>query len=166
MIRQPPESTLFPSTTLFRSRVAGLLAVAVLGVVVYGAFSANRDTRLEAMDLPGGVRSELEAAKANLGAAEAPEGVDAETAAQIEHAIDESFVAGFRVVMIVSAGLALASALVAALLVSDRRVRSARRDSIRRMGAGGEVPVLRTVSREVGATREVRAPQPVTVNST
>src|SRR3712207_8445241 len=76
MIRQPPESTLFPSTTLFRSRVAGLLAVAVLGVVVYGAFSANLDTRLEAMDLPGGVRSELEAAKADLGAAEAPGGGD------------------------------------------------------------------------------------------
>jgi EmrB/QacA subfamily drug resistance transporter len=148
------------------TRVAGLLAVAVLGVFVYGAFSANLDTRLEAMDLPGGVRSELEAAKANLGAAEAPEGVDAETAAQIEHAIDESFVAGFRGVMIVSAGLALASTLAAALLVGDRRVRSARRDPIRRMGAGGEVPVLRTVSREVGATREGKAPQPVTVNST
>ena len=109
------------------ARVAGLLAVAVLGVIVYGAFSANLDTRLEAMDLAGGVRSELEGAKADLGAAEAPEGVDARTAAQIERAIDESFVAGFRVVMLVSSGLALTSALAAALLVSDRRVRSARR---------------------------------------
>jgi EmrB/QacA subfamily drug resistance transporter len=63
------------------TRVAGLLAVAVLGVVIYGAFSANLDTRLESMDLSGTVRSELEAAKANLGAAEAPEGVDARTAA-------------------------------------------------------------------------------------
>jgi EmrB/QacA subfamily drug resistance transporter len=109
------------------ARVAGLLAVAVLGVIIHGAFSANLDARLEAMDLPGAVRSELEAAKADLGAAEAPEGVDAGTTAQIERAIDDSFVAGFRVVMIVSAGLALASALAAALLISDRRVRSARR---------------------------------------
>jgi hypothetical protein len=41
--------------------------------------------------------------------------------AQIEHAIDESFVAGFRAVMLASAGLALASALIAALLVGDQK---------------------------------------------
>ncbi len=106
------------------ARLAGLMAVAVLGVFVYGAFSANLDARLESMDLSGGVRSELEAAKADLGAAEAPEGVDAGTAVRIERAIDESFVAGFRAVMLVSAGLALASTLAAAILISDRRVQS------------------------------------------
>ena len=114
------------------ARVAGLLAVAVLGVFAYGAFSATLDTHLEGMNLSGGVRSELEAAKADLGAAEAPKGVDARTAAKIESAIDVSFVAGFRTVMVVSAGLALASALAAALLVGDGRVRSASRDPIRR----------------------------------
>jgi hypothetical protein len=106
------------------ARVAGLLAVAILGVVVYGVFSANLDTRLEAMEMTGWVRSEMEAAKADLGAAEAPEEVDARTTVQIERAVDESFVAAFRAVMLVSSGLALASALVAALLVGDRRVRS------------------------------------------
>jgi EmrB/QacA subfamily drug resistance transporter len=114
------------------ARVAGLLAVAVLGVFAYGAFSATLDTHLEGMNLSGGVRSELEAAKADLGAAEAPKGVDARTAAKIESAIDASFVAGFRAVMVVSAGLALASALAAALLVGDGRVRSASRDPIHR----------------------------------
>jgi hypothetical protein len=146
------------------ARGAGLLAVAVLGVFAYGAFSANLDARLEAMDLPGGVRSDLEAAKVNLGAAEPPEGVDARTAAQIERAIDESFVAGFRAVMAVSAGLALASALAAALLVGDGRVRSAS-GAIRRMGTGVEMPVPHTVFREEGATQEGRVPQPVTVDA-
>jgi EmrB/QacA subfamily drug resistance transporter len=110
------------------ARVAAPLAVAVLSVFVYGTFSTSLDGRLESMNLPGEVRSELEAAKADLGAAEAPEGVDAETAAQIERAIEESFVAGFRIVMLVCVGLALASALAAALLVEDRRVRSASRE--------------------------------------
>jgi EmrB/QacA subfamily drug resistance transporter len=146
------------------ARVAGLLAVAVLGLFAYGAFSATLDARLEAMDLPGGVRSHLETAKADLAAAEAPEGVDAGTAAQIERAIDESFVAGFRAVMAVSAGLALASALAAAVLVGDGRVRSASRDPIRRTDVGRRAPVLRTAFREEGAAREGRAPQPVTVN--
>jgi EmrB/QacA subfamily drug resistance transporter len=111
------------------ARVAAPLAVAVLGVVIYGVFSISLDTRLDNMNLSSEVRSEMEVAKADLGAAEAPEGVDAGTAAQIERAIDESFVAGFRAVMLISSGLALASGLAASLLVSGRRVRSASRDS-------------------------------------
>jgi EmrB/QacA subfamily drug resistance transporter len=139
------------------TRVAGLLAVALLGMIVYAAFSVNLDTRLEGMDLPGGVRSELEAAKANLGAAEAPEGVDPGTAARIERAIDESFVAGFRAVMLVSAGLALASALAAALLVGGR--------IIPRRSAGSDAPILHTAYQKEGATREGQTPQPVTVDA-
>jgi EmrB/QacA subfamily drug resistance transporter len=110
------------------ARVAAPLAVAVLGLFVYGAFSANLDARLDGMNLPSEVRSEIEAAKADLGAAEAPEEVDAGTAAYIERAVDESFVAGFRTVMLVCVGLALASALAAALLVNDRRALIASRE--------------------------------------
>src|ERR671921_214658 len=50
------------------ARVAGLLAVAVLGLFAYGAFSATLDARLDSMNLPSEVRSEMEAAKADLGA--------------------------------------------------------------------------------------------------
>jgi hypothetical protein len=121
------------------------LAVALLGVFVYGAFSANLDARLNDMDLPGKVHSEMEAAKADL-AAKAPKGVEPGTAVQIERAVEESFVAGFRIVMLVSAGLALASSLVAALLVADKRVPSANGNPIHGVDAGG-VPVLRAASR-------------------
>lgn len=106
------------------ARVAGLLAVAVLGGFIYGAFSSSLDTRMEDMDMTGEVRIAMEAAKADLGAAEAPAGVDAQMEAQIERAVDESFVAGFRAVMLASAALALASALIAALLVGDPRAPS------------------------------------------
>src|ERR687890_1954517 len=87
------------------ARVAAPLAVAVLGIFIYGAFSMSLDARLHSMNLPSEVRSEMEAAKADLGAAEAPEGVDAGMAAHIERAVDESFVAGFRTVMMVCVGL-------------------------------------------------------------
>ena len=119
------------------ARVAGLMAFALLGVFVYGVFSTSLDARLHSMDLSEEVRSEMEAEKTHLGAAEAPEGVNAGTEAHIERAIDESFVAGFRAVMLVSAGLALASALVAALLVSDRRVGPSDGDSILHLQVGG-----------------------------
>src|ERR671917_178908 len=77
------------------TRVAGLLAVAVLGAFIYGEFSTSLDARMKDMDMPGEVRIAMEAAKADLGAAEPPAGVDAQMEEQIERAVDESFVAGF-----------------------------------------------------------------------
>jgi EmrB/QacA subfamily drug resistance transporter len=145
------------------TRIAGLLAVAVLGMIVYATFSANLDARLEGLDLPRAVRSELEAAKADLGAAEAPEGVDARTEARIERAIEESYVAGFRAVMLVSAGLALASALAATLLVGNRGRHA--KGAPRRAGAGVDVAVLQAAPREEEAAQERQAEQPVTVGA-
>jgi EmrB/QacA subfamily drug resistance transporter len=106
------------------TRVAGLLAVAVLGAFIYGAFSTSLDARMENMNMPDDIQSAMEAAKADLGAAEAPAGVNEGMEARIERAIDESFVAGFRAVMLASAALALASALIAALMVGDPRTPS------------------------------------------
>jgi hypothetical protein len=48
--------------------------------------------------------------------------VGARIETQIEGAVNESFVAGFRAAMFVSAGLALASALVAVLLIKDQEL--------------------------------------------
>ena len=145
------------------TRIAGLLAVAVLGMIVYATFSANLDARLEGMDLPRVVRSELEAAKADLGAAEVPESVDARTEARIKRAIEESYVAGLRAVMLVSTGLALASALAATLLVGDRGRHA--KGALRRAGAGVDVAVLQAAPREGEAAQERQAEQPVTVGA-
>jgi EmrB/QacA subfamily drug resistance transporter len=134
------------------TRMAGLLAVAVLGMILYAVFSTNLDARLERVDLSADIRAELERAKADLGAADAPEGVGAGTEGRIERAIDESFVAGFRAVMLVSAAFALASALSAALLVRGK-VRS----------AGVAAP--QAAPREDETVREVQAGRPVTVGA-
>lgn len=99
------------------ARTAGLLAVALFAVLLSTAFSAGLDSRVEDIPLSPAERMSLEAEKANLGAASAPEGVDAATRARIEEAVAEAFVGGFRLVMVVAAGLALASALVAALMI-------------------------------------------------
>lgn len=98
-------------------RLGGLLAVAGFGVLVFAGFSASLDARTEGLDLSAGERAALESEKADLGAARAPERVDAATAARIERAVAESFVAGFRLAMVAAAGLAAASALVAWSLI-------------------------------------------------
>ena len=106
------------------ARVAGLLAVAILGGLhLRGVLHEPRHAHGK-MDMPDDIQSAMEAAKADLGAAEAPASVDAGMEARIERAIDESFVAGFGAVMLASAGLALASALIAALMVGDPRTPS------------------------------------------
>jgi hypothetical protein len=78
------------------SRAAGLLAIPLLGIFVFLTFSAALDAQTASLDLPAQARQQLEAEKVDLGAAEVPEGVSGETAASVEGAVAESFVAGFR----------------------------------------------------------------------
>ena len=51
---------------------------------------------------------------------EVPEGLDGRTAAAVQWAIDEAFVAGYRVAMLIAAGLALASAVVAGIMIEGK----------------------------------------------
>jgi EmrB/QacA subfamily drug resistance transporter len=108
------------------SRTASLLAIPVLGIFVFATFSAGLDARVAALDLPPQAQQQLEAEKADLGAAQVPEGLNAETASAVQTAIAESFVAGFRIAMLVAAGLALMSAVAAGILIEGkgRAVRS------------------------------------------
>jgi EmrB/QacA subfamily drug resistance transporter len=102
------------------SRTASLLAIPVLGIFVFVAFSSALDARVAELDLPQGALQQLEDEKVDLGGAEAPEGLDSETAAAVERAVDEAFVAGFRVAMFVAAGLALASAVAAGIMIEGK----------------------------------------------
>ena len=103
------------------SQTAGLLAIAVLGVVMFISFGASLDARPAALNLPPEAREQLEEEKVKLGAAQAPEGLDAAQSANVDRAIDEAFVSGYRVVMLVAAAMALASAVSAALLIESQK---------------------------------------------
>jgi EmrB/QacA subfamily drug resistance transporter len=103
------------------SQTAGLLAVAVLGVLMFAVFDANLDNRLEALELPPEARQQLEAEKAKLGAAEAPEDLNPAVGAAVGRSIDEAFVSGYRAVMLVAAATALASAISAAFLIEGKK---------------------------------------------
>jgi hypothetical protein len=57
------------------SRTAALLAIPVLGIFVFVAFSASLDARVAILDLPPTAVQQLEEEKTNLGGAEVPEGL-------------------------------------------------------------------------------------------
>jgi EmrB/QacA subfamily drug resistance transporter len=99
------------------ARTAGLLAIAVMGIIMIGTFGSSLDSRAAALDLAPEVRQELAAERTDLAGAQVPAEVSAATVAEVEQAIKWAFVDGFRVIMLVAAGLALGSALSAAWLI-------------------------------------------------
>ncbi len=95
------------------ARVAGLLAIAVLGVVMVTEFNAHLNRALANVDMSASARSELQSNATKLAALKAPAGVGPATAAAIESSVVASFLFGFRLMMWVCAALAIASAAVA-----------------------------------------------------
>jgi EmrB/QacA subfamily drug resistance transporter len=106
------------------SRVAGLLAIAVMGIFVLSTFNSSLDSRLARLEIPPQVQQTLDEQRVKLAGAEVPAGVSSEVRAALEQAISESFVASFRVAMLIAAGLALASALTASLTIEGKRLAS------------------------------------------
>jgi hypothetical protein len=96
------------------ARVAGVLAVAVLGVVMVEAFGYALHRRLVSLDLESGVVRDLLSKAIQLGGVSVPPGLDQKTAVAVRFALNHAFVFGFRVVMLTCMGLALASSGVAA----------------------------------------------------
>jgi len=103
------------------SRAAGLLAIAALGAVLTHVFEPRLRDALAHAQLPAGVADAVYAQRSKLGAIAPPAGAASAVAAAVRDAVGHAFVAGFRAAMLVSAGLALASALSACWLISGRR---------------------------------------------
>ncbi len=94
------------------SRVAGMLAVAVLGLVLTSDFNKELDRRLAVTELSPAVRAEIDAQRPLLAAART-------SSAAGRAAIDGAFVDGFRIVAWIGGFLGLASAASAGLLLGE-----------------------------------------------
>ncbi len=102
------------------SRVASVLAIAVLGIVMVNAFGhrLNRDL---AQSVPPGVLQQLRAQEIKLAGLPIPPDLDPTTKAAIHESIGDAFVFGFRIVIMICAALSLASAAVARLMIPKGR---------------------------------------------
>src|SRR5438874_12168408 len=103
------------------ARAAGLLAIAVLGIVMLQVFKHTLDRRLAEWKLPASVIQSVETQSTKLAAITIPENLDLTTKQRIRQAVDESFVAGFRSVMAIGAALAGASGIITLVLIGTDR---------------------------------------------
>src|SRR5437899_8833219 len=99
------------------ARGAGLLAIAVLGIVMLHCFNHAMDRRLAGENLPPGAWQSLQAQRTKLAAASLPDEVAQMTKQLIGQTIAESFVHAFRLIMAIGAMLAAVSAMAAWVLI-------------------------------------------------
>jgi hypothetical protein len=103
------------------ARVAGVLAVAVLGVVMVAAFGHRLQKSFATLSIATNVLHDIQANAVKLGGLAAPSNLDAKAAATIRNAVTQAFVFGFRMIMLICAGLAAASAGVASRMIPSQR---------------------------------------------
>lgn len=101
------------------ARVAGVLAIAILGIVMVSAFSKRMNRNLASFNLPAATVSDLRSNETRLAALPVPAGLPSDTAAELRASIGSAFVFGFRIIMLICAGLAIASAICAWKLIAS-----------------------------------------------
>src|SRR5215467_14634538 len=106
------------------SRVASLLSIAVLGMVAFHVFDAQLELQLNSTNLPASMKHSVMEQRSRLTQIEPPRDLNADQQHALKRSIDESFLSGFRWVMVISAGLALFSAVSAWAMIDGKSSRS------------------------------------------
>jgi EmrB/QacA subfamily drug resistance transporter len=111
------------------SRTAGLIAIAVFGIVVLAIFSNSLVSYLSGLQIPPDIQNTIISQQNKLVGIEIPAGLSNSTHAAIQQAISESFIASFRVVMLIAAALAVLSSLSSLLLIEGKKQQIDRKET-------------------------------------
>ena len=106
------------------ARVAGVLAVAILGVGMVHAFSSQLQHSLANLNLPPYLFDRIQASAIRLGGIETPSNLDAKASAIFRADISHAFVFGYRLIMLICSGLSVATAGVAWRTISRDAARA------------------------------------------
>jgi EmrB/QacA subfamily drug resistance transporter len=110
------------------ARVAGVLAIAILGIVMVKVFGARLNHQLSHLSLSPVVVQQIQANETRLADLPVPDNLDPGVKNAIRDLIARAFVSGFRAVMLICAGLSVASAASAWRMIQkepDRRAGTA-----------------------------------------
>ena len=111
------------------ARTAGVLAIAVFGVLVFGTFRAGLAARAADIGETPAIEAFMEDAGTHLAAAGVPPDLPASTARALHRAVSESFTTAFRLVMLAAAALSVLAAASGGLLIEGRPVEGGRAGS-------------------------------------
>ncbi len=103
------------------SRVSGLIAIAILGIVMLFLFSSGIDSDMHLQSIPQDVQEAFKAEYINLADAQMPIGIAPEVEQKLKNLVEISYVSSFNILMYIAAALSLLSALVAWLMVRDEK---------------------------------------------
>ena len=117
------------------ARVAGVLAIAVFGIVMVKAFGARLNQSLARFSLSPTILHDLQANEIRLAGLQAPTDLNPAMRTIIKESIGEAFVFGFRIVMLICTALSLASAAVAWRMIPKDPVRPQKRNGNDAVGA-------------------------------
>ena len=102
------------------SRLAGVLAIAVFGIVMLGTFNRYLNWNLAEINVSPEIRRDIGAQRIKLAAIEVPSNISIATRESTKRSIEDSFIAGFRVIMLIASALALASSATAWFVIRDK----------------------------------------------
>lgn len=122
------------------SRTASLLAIAVFGIVAYVRFSQSLSQRLDTLGVSPEIRRLILDQRRKLAAATIPDSVAGSLKNTLRTGIASSFVDGFRWIMVIAAGLAVASAAIAWALIGTRTSESTAPSKPRARSSGAGHP--------------------------
>jgi EmrB/QacA subfamily drug resistance transporter len=103
------------------SRIAALMAVAILGAIVISTFTAHLNDVINTSSLAQIEQGMILSQSDRLGGISIPESFSEPTRNLVKNAIGESFIKGFRRAMIVGAALSFGAALVSMITIHNRR---------------------------------------------
>jgi EmrB/QacA subfamily drug resistance transporter len=107
------------------SRAAGLVGIAVLGILLVHMFDTRLQEQLQALEIDPAVQRAVWEGRGKLAAAQPPADVAPETAASVRAVIGDAFVQGFRAVCRASAAGSVLAAACAALWIRGGRAGTA-----------------------------------------
>jgi MFS family permease len=103
------------------SRTAGLIAIAVFGVVMQQTFGMHLQQKLNQLSVSNELQEQVLEQRVRLAGIEVSSTADPQTQESLKRVIKESFHSGFRLLMFVSAALAIGSSLMAWFTIRSRR---------------------------------------------
>ncbi len=103
------------------SRVSGLIAIAILGIIMLFLFSTSLDNGMMIHDIPKEIQDAFKMEYIKLADAEIPLGISPVIEEKLRDLVKLSYMSSFNILMYIASALCLLSALISWLMVRDEK---------------------------------------------